>query len=422
MNITHVSYTDIKGGAARAAYRLHRGLLELGEGSRLFVEIRESSDPTVMTFQYPSGVVARLERRLRRWRLQRNGARLLAGRPAGASHFSDDRSQHRAAPLRQLPSSQILHLHWISGFLDYRAFFRQVGQKRPIVWTLHDMNAFTGGCHFDCGCGRFEGSCGACPQLGSREPDDFSRSSWKRKRSGYDALKPSVLHLVTPSKWLAEQVSRSSLLGARGVSVIPYGLDTDVFRPRDRAAARDVLGIRQGASVVLFLADWAQEARKGLALLAEALRAMPACANICLLILGQGRIELPPDIPKLRVDYTRNDRILSMIYSAADVFALPAIEDNLPNTVLESLACGIPVVAFSAGGIPEMVRDGVEGRLLRRGDVNALRAALSDMLHDHKARAAMAANARKRALEEYGLKIQATRYLDLYQSLQTRLR
>src|ERR1700720_2540243 len=349
MNITHVAYTDIQGGAARSAYRLHSGLLELGEDSRLFVERRESNDPTVVEFRYPSDLVKRLKRRWRRWLLHRNSARLFAVRSAEAPYFSDDRSQHLASPLSQLPPWQILHLHWFSGFLDYRAFFQQVPQDRPIVWTLHDMNAFTGGCHFDGGGGRFVEACGACPQLDGHTPNDFSRAAWKRKRTGYDALKPGVLHLVTPSKWLAEQVRRSSLLGASSGRVLPYRLDTELLQPRDRGAARDVLGIPQDANVILFLADRASEARKGLTLLVEALSTMPDCSNPCLLILGGGRIELPPSIPKVHLDYVRGDRILSMIYSAADLFVLPALEDNLPNTVLEALACGVPVVAFPTG-------------------------------------------------------------------------
>lgn len=417
MNITHVAYTDVYGGAARSAYRLHRGLLELGEDSRLFVERRESNDPTVVEFRFPNDLVTRLRRRLRRWTLHQNGARIFAGRSADATYFSDDRSQHLAAPLSQMPLWQILHLHWFSGFLDHGAFFRQVPQDRPIVWTLHDMNAFTGGCHFDGGCDRFVESCGACPQLAHRKPNDFSRAAWKRKRSAYNALRPSVLHLVTPSKWLADQVRRSSLLGGSSVSVIPYGLDTDLLQPRDSDAARDVLGIRHDANVVLFLADRACEARKGLKLLVEALGAMPDCSNLCLLVLGGGRIELPPSIPKVVLEYVRSDRILSMIYSAADLFVLPALEDNLPNTVLEALACGVPVVAFSTGGIPDIIRDGVEGCLVPRGDVAALRAAISAVLGDENARAVMAANARRRAVQEYGLEVQAKRYLDLYRSL-----
>ena len=417
MNITHIACVDIQGGAARSTYRLHRGLLEIGQNSCLFVEHRLSDDPTVREFRYPTGFFERVQRRSYRWSMERTGGRQIARRKAHASYYSDDRSQHRSIQLGQIPPWEILHLHWISNFLDYRSFFKHVPQDRPIVWTLHDMNPFTGGCHFDGGCGRFTERCGACPQLESSVPNDFSRASWYRKRSGYASLRPEVLRLVTPSNWLAQKVRESSLLGRYRVDVIPYGLDTEIFRPRDRAAARDVLGIRQDADVVLFLADYAPEARKGLTLLTDAIRELPDSANLCLLVLGRGRIELPPGVAKIHLEYVSSDRILSMIYSAADVFALPALQDNLPNTALEALACGLPIVAFSAGGIPEIFRDGIEGRLVSSGEVAALRSAVSEVLQDKALRAAMAANARRRAVEQYGLKLQAMRYLELYRSL-----
>jgi len=346
--------------------------------------------------------------------------KLLERRPWGASTFSDDRSRHGAQILEQLPPWDILHLHWVSGMLDYSKFFERLPQDRPIVWTLHDMHPFTGGCHFDGKCEQFVGSCGCCPQLNSKNPNDFSHRSWARKRSGYQVLKSGVLHLVTPSQWLAGEVRRSSLLGDREVTVIPYGLDTEIFKPRDSGVARDLFGLRNDHKIVLFLADWASEARKGLPMLVDALEELPDRTNLCLLILGNGGVELPDGVPNVRLDYVRNDRLLSMIYSAADVFALPVLQDNLPNTALEAMACGLPVVGFASGGVPEMIRDGVEGRLVPPGDVPALRSAITAALLDKRCRALMASNARNRVVREYGIELQAQRYLELYRRLKVR--
>ena len=230
-----------------------------------------------------------------------------------------------------------------------------------------------------------------------------------------------MLHLVTPSQWLAGEVRRSSLLGDREVTVIPYGLDTEIFKPRDCAAARDVSGLSRDHKIVLFLADWVNEARKGLSLLVDALKGLPDRANLCLLILGNGSVELPDGVPNVRLDYMRNDRVLSMIYSAADVFvSLPALQDNLPNTIMEAMVCGLPVVAFASGGIPEMIRDGVEGRVVPRGDVAALRSAITATLQDQQCRALMASNARNRVVREYGIELQAQHYLELYRRLKVR--
>ncbi len=241
-----------------------------------------------------------------------------------------------------------------------------------------------------------------------------------RKRSGYRTLQPGRLNLVTPSKWLAGEVRRSSLLSNREVTVIPYGLDTGVFKPRDRAAARELFELPAGRQIVLFLADRANEHRKGLPLLVEALKALPDRCNVCLLILGNGRVELPDDFQTVRLEYVRNDRVLSLIYSAADIFALPVLQDNLPNTALEAMACGLPIVTFATGGVPDMVRDGEEGWVVPPGDVAALCQALAAALLDHPRRALMASNARLRAVQEYGIDLQAQRYLELYRSLSQR--
>jgi glycosyltransferase involved in cell wall biosynthesis len=154
-----------------------------------------------------------------------------------------------------------------------------------------------------------------------------------------------------------------------------------------------------------------------LPLLVEALKTLPDRSNLCLLILGNGRVELPADFQTVRLEYVRNDRVLSLIYSAADIFALPVLQDNLPNTALEAMACGLPIVAFATGGVPDMVRDGVEGWVVPPGDVAALGQAIAAALRDHTRRALMASNARLRAVQEYGIDLQAQRYLELYRSL-----
>jgi glycosyltransferase involved in cell wall biosynthesis len=416
MKITHVSSADIRGGAARSTYRLHEALLRAGIDSTLYVLRKESDDPSVVQFYPPDRLLPRVHRASYRLFLRRTGFDRSGLRAWNSSYFSDDRAEHRSHVLAQLPTCDILHLHWVAGFVDYSYFFSHL-PKGPIVWTLHDMNPFTGGCHFDGGCGRFTRSCGSCPQLIGNGITDFSHECWTRKNRVYQALRPGNLHLVAPSQWLAREVRRSSLLSSHPVTVIPYGLDTDVFQPRDSRVARDVLGLRQDSKVILFLVDWASEARKGLPQLVEALSAISDESKVCLVVLGNGRADLPPRLSKVRLEYVQSDRLLSIVYSAADVFVLPAIQDNLPNTILEALACGLPVVAFSTGGIPDLVRDGVEGRLVPCGNTTALRDALLHVLNNEDVRRSMSVNARSRAVQEYKLEIQAQRYFDLYRSL-----
>src|SRR4051794_6267539 len=168
MTIVHLSTSDSGGGAARAAFRLHTGLRRLGHESRMLVAEKKSFDPTVTKVSSPKDLSARIRRSLRRKKLQADHAE-YAKRPSGQELFSDDRTEYLDQPAVQLPPCDVVNLHWVAGLLDYEQFFPKLPPnlppKLPIVWRLADMNPLTGGCHYDGGCGRFTGKCGACPQL-----------------------------------------------------------------------------------------------------------------------------------------------------------------------------------------------------------------------------------------------------------------
>jgi len=416
MKILHLSTYDITGGAARAAYRLHNGLRTLGHDSTMLVERRASRDPAVVAFRRPMDLRSRLARRLRRERIARDLARYASTRRRG-EWFSDDRTGHGAALAGHIPPADVINLHWIAQFVDYRAFFGAIPARTPVVWTLHDMSPFTGGCHYDWGCSKFSGQCGACPALGSSRPDDLARDIWRRKQDAFARVPEGRLHIVAPSRWMAAEAGRSALLGRFPVAVIPNGIDTGDFAPRDRAAARDALGIPPGVPAVLFVADQMDQARKGFSLLVEALRGLDDARDLHLLSIGSSSPALDLPFPHLHLGRIDSDRLLSLVYSAADVFALPSLQDNLPNTVIEALACGTPVAAFDAGGTRDMVRPGETGALAPAGDVEGLRRALADLLRDPDRRAALGENCRRVAVQEYAIDVQAQRYADLYAAI-----
>jgi len=416
VRITHINTYDMVGGAARAAYRLHAGLRELGQDSRMLVQQKDSSDDNVIRFQPRMDPLGRLRRKLRRKYLGAS-QKAFAARPEGAGYFSDDRSEHRADLLRQLPLCEILHLHWIAGFLDYTEFFRQIPRDLPIVWTLHDMNPFTGGCHYDAGCGKYRGHCGACPQIASLEEADFSAQSWARKEKAFGTLGGRTIHIVTPSRWLADESRKSTLFGRFPAIVIPNGVDTERFQPRDRRPVRARYGIPQDAKVVLFVAHWASEERKGLDVLRQAMQGMQGDNDLYILVIGRGVSAEAFGQRAVVIDHTGDDIALSSIYSAANLFVAPSRQDNLPNTALEALACGIPTIASAIGGLPDIVRDGETGLLVPPGDAGALRTAITSVLQDPSRQAAMAETCRRTALAEYDLDRQSRRYLTLYESL-----
>jgi len=416
MRVTHINSYDSAGGAARAAYRLHAGLISLGHESILLVQHKETDDNTVLQFGPPLDVLSRL-RRIVKGRLLPYSRRPLKSRPAGSTYMSDDRSEHNGDVLRQVPSSDVLNLHWVAGSFEYISFFRKVPPNLPIVWTLHDMNPFTGGCHFDGGCGKFNEHCGACPQMCSSQLDDFSAHVWKRKNEAFASVGANMMQVVAPSRWLAAEAKKSSLFGHLPVTVIPYGLETDRFQPRDRRRARQLFEIPSEAKVVLFVADWANEKRKGLDLLMEAMRGLGDLPSLYVFAVGRNVNSQVLGVRSKTINYVRDDLTLSFVYSAADVFVVPSLEDNLPLTALEALACGIPTIAFSVGGLLDIVREGRTGLLTPLGDVGALRRAIAELLRNIERRASMAQECRRVALQEYSLDVQARRYVTLYEEL-----
>jgi len=416
MKILHLGKNDIIGGAARASFRVHWALRKQGYDSTVLVAHRHSNDPTVTAVVPSMDFLARLRRRWRRRQILGDFARYHATRPTGTEPFSDDRSVHAFDLVKQLPPCDVINLHWVAGFVDYHAFFSALPPRISVVWLMHDMNVMTGGCHYDDDCGRYVSGCGACPQLGSTDPEDLSRQIWKRKQDVFGALEANRLHIVAPSRWMLELVKSSPLLSRFPVTLIPNGIDLEEFAPRDRGVAREVLGIPQGAQVVMFVSDNLTNRRKGFSLLTAALSGLMQIHNLFLLSVGKGEPPVTDPIPCKHIGQVWDDRWLSLIYSAADLFVIPSLHDNLPNTVLESMACGTPVVGFDVGGIPDMVRSGTTGQLVPVGDSVALGHAITRLLNAPSTCRQMAAECRKMVTEEYSYELVARRYAALYES------
>lgn len=416
MIVCHINTHNTAGGAARAAYRLHWGLRRLDIESRMLVAFRSSNEASVYSWRHTYSMPARLRRWLYRNQISRDYARYDQSRPYGYEHFTDDRCDQGLELWTQLKDADIVNLHWVSGMLDYRTFCATAPEQVPIVWTLHDMNSFTGGCHYDDNCARYIAQCGACPQLGSTDPNDLSHQVWCRKQQSFQQLRAGQLHIVTPSRWLAEAANGSSLFSTVPMTVIPYGVDVTDFAPRDKGFSRDLLSIPADATVILFAADSVNNRRKGAQYLLDALNGLQL-DNLFLLSVGGGQLPIASSIPYLHLGKINNDCMLSVVYSAADLFVIPSLQDNLPNTVLEAMACGTPVVGFDVGGIPDMARPGITGLLAPVGDVGALCEAIVSLLQDPAKLAELSANCRQVVLNEYTLEIQARNYLNLYESL-----
>jgi glycosyltransferase involved in cell wall biosynthesis len=417
MKVVHLNTSDLIGGAARAAYRLHMGLCSLGHDSSMLVVKKNSSDPTVAIFKPERNLYNLLRRYVLKKRIDQSFAKYKTSGPADWEPFSVDRSQYGGTLLQQLAVCDVINLHWIANFVDYNSFFSKVPKKIPIVWTLHDMNAFTGGCHYNQCCKKYYESCGACKQLGSKNTLDLSRQVWLRKWKVFQEIDHRRLHIVTPSQWLAKEAKRSSLFKRYPVSVIPYSLDTEVFSVRERSISRSALDIPLNAKVVLFVAAGTNNKRKGFAYLAKALIALSHLPELFLVLVGNAEPQISDNIAHLHLGRIDNDRILSLVYSAADLFVIPSIQDNLPLTVLESMACGTPIIGFNVGGIPDIVKENITGLLVPEGDTFALGKAIGKLLGNKDRLSEMSANCRRVAIEEYSIDVQAHRYEKIYKRM-----
>lgn len=422
MRIIHLSTSDSGGGAARAAHRLHTGLRRLGHDSKMLVLKRGSGDDNVIALRPRDDFFARWTRKRTAGKIWRDYEQYRPTLPPGIEPFSDSRSPYGPEIVRQLPACDLINLHWIGGYLDYRSFFAGYPKHVPIVWRMADMGVFTGGCHYTQGCEKFTAQCGACPQLGSSDPNDLSRRVWLDKSASFAMTGPGEfqvggLHIVGPSQWIAKEAKRSSLFKDFPVTVIPNGLDTDEFAPRDRNFCRELWDIPRDAKVVMFAAESVINERKGFAQLAQAISKMGRIENLLLLSVGGGKCELPGGLPHHGVGKISNDRLMSTLYSASDVFVIPSLQESFGQTVSESLACGTPVVGFASGGIVDMVRPGQTGWLAPTGDVTALSEAIETALRDDSRRLAMSPICRDIAVNEYSLDVQARAYSRLYETL-----
>jgi glycosyltransferase involved in cell wall biosynthesis len=384
----------------------------------MLVAEKRRLDETVQVAARGKKMSERLRRRIRLEIINKDVARHSTTRPAHLDYFSDDRTAEPDLLTNALPEADLYNLHWVAGLLDYRTFFDRLPRGIPLVWTLHDMNPFTGGCHYTTGCDRFVAACGACPALGSTDIRDLSAAIFRRKRAAYARLDPASIRIVTPSVWLCREASRSALFGQFDITTISNGLDTEVFQPRRRAIAREVFGIPQDLRIVMFAAQSLQNHRKGMDLLLAALAEQNGGPDIAVMSVGMS--QPPAAVPGgycYALGELNSERLMSFAYSAADLFVSPTREDNLPNVVLEALACGIPVVAFNVGGVPDMVRPAVTGLLVPPDDVRGLRSAIEAILGDDERRARMSLECRRVAVEQYSLEIQAGRYHRLYEEV-----
>ncbi|MBE8999436.1 glycosyltransferase family 4 protein [Nostoc sp. LEGE 12447] len=412
MKVLHLNTHDIGGGAARAAYRLHTGLQDIGLQSKMLVQEKSSNDKTVIApkirlFQGIAKAKLTFESLpLKLYTQKKNTPFFIQWLP--------DRVISKVAQI----NPDIINLHWISGaFMQIETFSKL---KRPLVWTLHDVWGFTGGCHVIGECDRYKVSCGACPQLNSMNEWDLSRWVWRRK---VKAWKNINLTLVSPSSWLAECARSSSLFQNLRIEVIPHGLDTQKYRPINQYFAREILKLPQDKKLILFGAIEATSDRnKGFHLLQPALQKLSKAGwkdNFEVVIFGASQPENPPDLgfKTYYLGHLYDDLSLVTVYSAADVMLVPSLQESFGQTASESLACGTPVVAFNSTGLKDIVDHQQNGYLANPYEVDDFAKGIAWILENEQRLEKLSFYARKKAEQEFTIELQARRYSALFEEI-----
>ncbi|MCF0053792.1 glycosyltransferase family 4 protein [Dyadobacter sp. LJ53] len=414
--VLHLSNFHLEGGAGVAAARLHRALLKSNVESALLVSTLTAEESGVSSLsqnalQSKKALARFIGERLYFYPQEKDPAVRFAFSPA---EFGADISSH---PLVQ--QADIIHLHWINfGFLSLDSLDKLFSLGKPVVWTLHDMWTFTGGCHYSRGCENFLTHCHYCPYLAKPEEYDISFKQFERKQDIYGKAK---MALISPSHWLDGLVKKAALTAHIESACIPNCIDTELFRPLDKIAIRRKLNLPESKKLILFAGANIADPRKGFKYFRQALtKTGVLVGDVEVMVLGKANAAFVASFP-VPVHYLgkiSTSEAMVEAYNAADMIVVPSLEDNLPNTIMEAMSCGTPAVGFATGGIPEMIDHQVNGYIALQGSDQSLAEGMEWVLHDEN-NAKMSQNARAKVLETYAESLIAAQYQQLYQSLLT---
>jgi glycosyltransferase involved in cell wall biosynthesis len=407
MKIIIVNTTDNFGGASRAAYRLHKSLLLKGVESKMFVQQKLSDDYTV--YEYPQSFIQKMIAKIRP---------VIDNFPV---RFYKERTKTLFSPswlgfnnvVNQINAlnPDVVHLHWINGGMIKIEDIIKI--KAPIVWTLHDNWAFTGGCHIMWGCEKYKNKCGFCPRLGSNKENDLSKKIFIRKQKTFSKLPDMVI--VGLSKWIQNCAKESSLFRNHKIVNLANPIDTTVFKPFDKKQARALWNLPQNKKLVLFGAMSAtSDINKGFKELTESLNLLDD-EDIEFVIFGSSEPKEKQPF-KMRTHYLghlNDDVSLVTLYSAADVMIVPSLQEAFGQTATESMACGTPVVGFGHTGLLDIIEHKKTGYLAKPFQSDGLALGIEWVLNttDYNE---LSLNARNKIVREFDSSIVADKYLELY--------
>lgn len=409
LQITCIS-TFSSGGAGRATHRLVKGLKESGAIAQMLCSKVNGSSGGLVEVDVP-GLAS--DQHITQHYVVENRT------PLSDTWFSLTHFSYLDIDSQYVAKADIINLHWVAHMVSPQFINRIIRLGKPIIWTLHDERPFTGGCHYTAGCNGFETGCRECLQL----QDDWAELPASSVEEMAHALHGANLTVVAPSAWLAKEAGKSKLFKDFRIEVIPNGIETDIFFPEDKLQSKKGLGIDPNAVVLMFGAQMIGEKRKGFSKLIDALEIcleVESFTNKCdsgkiiIFCLGEADDEINNiPITKHILGYLNDDNMLRKVYSAANAFILPSLEDNFPNTILESMACGTPVIAFDTGGATDIISNDC-GIIVPQGDTLALADAIIKFSLDTTLQQNLTSKCRVKIESHYTIKHQAEKYLALF--------
>jgi len=402
MKIVILSNTDSGGGAAIAARRLNDALNARGTKSKMLVVNKTTSSDKVE--QAEGGLFLKGRTYMeyvfqRRFLLKDKSIAMFSTNKVGV-----DVSNHYL-----VQEADVINIHWINfGFLSLNDIQKLYALKKPIIWTLHDMWMFTGGCHYSGDCRKYEQDCDVCPMLNF---DGVAHQIWLKKKEIFSG---NNLNVITPSNWLGEICKTASLTKSAKVQSIPNTLNTELFKPFSKSEACEKLGLDPNKKYLLFSAANPNDVRKGFVYFVEAIKVVKEqYEGVELIVMGKEQKEFENLPLKLNyVGFVKSEEQAAVVYNAASVFVIPSLEDNLPNTILEALSCGTPSVGFAIGGIKEMIETGVNGYLAKAKDAKDLAKGIIEMLENPNPE-----STRNSALQRYSNSIIVEKHLEFFKSI-----
>ncbi len=414
MKIALINTSDLQGGAAIACYRLGEALEKSNEVSVKMVVKEKTSHSSFVINSNPSTLSEKLGKL--NFALEKATFLRYESNKSMRFLFSHPNFGQDISTIPEIKEADILHFHWINkGFLSFSSLEKLIALNKPIIWTLHDMWPFTGGCHYSASCKNYQDTCGNCFLLKNPKSNDISSKIWNKKKALYSEAN---LHIITCSAWLRGIASSSTLFNNLKVSNIPNTIDLNLFKPKAKAKET------KAKSTILFQAMNINDKRKGLKYFIEALQIienehLEFSKSIKLVIFGKNGSsqidDLTFDVDYLGVLNTQQEIINA--YHQSDVFVIPSLEDNLPNTIMEAMACGVPVVGFETGGIPEMVNHKKTGFIASQKNSRELAEGIMWTLENKERGIELSHNSRSKATKEYAHKVIANQYIEVYKSV-----